>query len=106
MSHLSRKSEDSVSTIIRILKGQDNKGQNNFQILTKCLVGNAMIRSRCCNLIGNLMKHNEVFYDVLKSNKFIFDGLARCCQTDELNVRKVSLKILLKMLFLVLIFLF
>lgn len=40
-------------------------------------------------MIGNLMKHNDQFYDILKKNKNIFENLVRCCQIDELNVRKV-----------------
>jgi len=36
------------------------------------------------------MKHNDVFYEVLRKNKPIFEDLAKCCQTDELNVRKVN----------------
>ena len=50
-----------------------------------------MLKSRCCNMLGNLMKHNDVFYDTLKKNKSIFDQLVRCCQTDELNVRKSAI---------------
>ena len=85
LSHLSRKSEDVVITIIKILKGSSN----GFQILVRCLNGNPIIKSRCCNMIGNLMKHNDLFYDILKKNKLIFENLIKCCQLDEFNVRKV-----------------
>ena len=87
MSHLSRKSEDVVVTIIKILKG--SSGQHNYQILVKSLSGNPVVKSRCCNMLGNLMRYNDAFYDVLKKNKSIFDLLVRCSQLDELNVRKV-----------------
>ncbi len=94
LSHLSRKSEDVVGTIIKILKGPENNKshlkQSSFQIVIKCLNGNPVVKSRCCNMLGNLMKHNDTFYDVLKKHKIIFDNLGKCCQTDELNVRKVS----------------
>ena len=86
MSHLSRKSEDVVVTIIKILKGTN---QQNYQILIKSLSGNPVVKSRCCNMLGNLMRYNDAFYDVLKKNKQIFDLLVRCSQLDELNVRKV-----------------
>lgn len=88
MSHLSRKSEDVVVTIIKILKGSN---QQNYQILIKCLSGNPVVKSRCCNMLGNLMRYNDAFYDVLKKNKQIFDLLVRCSQLDELNVRKVTI---------------
>lgn len=50
-----------------------------------------MLKSRCCNMLGNLMKHNDLFYETIKKNKVIFDQLVRCCQTDELNVRKSAI---------------
>ena len=92
LSHLSRKSEDSVGCVMKILRCPvaDSTKANQFPILTKCLNGQPIVRSRCCNLIGNLMKHNDVFYEVLRKNKPIFEDLAKCCQTDELNVRKVN----------------
>jgi hypothetical protein len=40
-------------------------------------------------MIGNLMKHNDTLYDVLKENKEIFQLLVVCSKADELNVRKV-----------------
>lgn len=93
LSHLSRKSEDSIASIIKILRCPETKSSksNQFPILTRCLNGQPIVRSRCCNLIGNLMKHNDIFYEILKKNKPIFEDLAKCCQTDELNVRKVIL---------------
>ena len=69
MSHLSRKSEDVVVTIIKVLKGSN---QQNYQILVKSLSGNPVVKSRCCNMLGNLMRYNDAFYDVLKKNKPIF----------------------------------
>ena len=91
LSHLTRKSEDVIITVIKILKGPSNLNNCGFQILTTCLNGNPnpIIKSRCCNMIGNLMKHNDLFYDIIKKNKLIFDGLIKCCQLDEFNVRKV-----------------
>ena len=50
---------------------------------------NPLVRARCCNMIGNIMRHNGLFYDTIKKNKEIFSCLARCFQSDELNVRKV-----------------
>jgi fused len=90
-SHLSRKSQDVVEIIIKILQKDDKKTTNSFQILNKCLTGNVMLKARCCNLIGNLMKHTPIFYDVLKRNKSIFDNVVQCCQIDELNVRKSAI---------------
>lgn len=90
LGHLSRKSEDVTATVIKILKG----ASGNFQIVIKCLNGNPMVKARCCNMLGNIMKHNDCFYDVLKKNKSIFENLVRCCQTDELNARKVNFLIL------------
>lgn len=37
------------------------------------------------------MKHNDTFYESLKKSKEIFHCVVRCCQSDELNVRKVNL---------------
>jgi len=34
------------------------------------------------------MKHNDIFYESLKNNKSVFEGLIRCCQTEDMNVRK------------------
>ena len=86
-SHLCRKSEEIIPYLIQILKGK-----NNFQILIKSLNGNAISKSRCCNLIGNLMKHNDLFYESLKRNRQIIESLIKCCQIEELNVRKVITK--------------
>ena len=87
LSHLSRKSEEVVVAVIRILSGTDEKSP--FLILVDCLSGNPVVKSRCCNMLGNIMKHNGAFYEVLKKNKPLFESIARCCQTEELNVRKV-----------------
>ncbi|CAF0816845.1 unnamed protein product, partial [Brachionus calyciflorus] len=83
-SHLSRNSEEIVACLIKILQGQ----QENFKILIKSLNGNLVIKSKCCNMIGNMMKFNDNFYEVLKREKAIFDCLFKCCQLDEINVRK------------------
>ena len=89
---MARKSEDVLITIIKILKGLNNQNNCGFQILARSLNGNPnpIIKSRCCNMIGNLMKHNDSFYDILKKNKLIFENLIKCCQLDEFNVRKVN----------------
>jgi hypothetical protein len=44
--HLSRKSEDVVMTIIKILKGPASDKNANFQILVKSLNGNLIVKSR------------------------------------------------------------
>jgi hypothetical protein len=92
-SHLSRKNEDIVPTLIKILKtpppGTSSGSVVSFQSLLKSLNGNPILKARCCNMIGNLMKHNDLFYDVLKKNRVLFESLVKCCQLDELNVRKV-----------------
>ena len=88
-SHLSRNSGDIVPAIIKILKSTSNGGNGSYQIIQKSLNGNPILKSRCCNMIGNLMKHNDLFYEVLKKNRLIFDSLIKCCQLDEINVRKV-----------------
>ena len=85
-SHLARKSEEVINTIIKILKGP----QDNFSILFVCFNGSSLIKSRCCNMIGNLMKHNDSFYEVLRANKEIFQLLVVCCKAEELNIRKVK----------------
>lgn len=82
-SHLSRKSEDIVGCLIKILNGQEN-----FKILIKSLNGNLVVKSKCCNMIGNMMKFNDLFYDILKKERQIFDCLIKCCQLEEINVRK------------------
>ncbi len=86
LSHLARKSEETIPIIVKILKGQ-----NEYQLLVKYLSnGNGTIKAKCCNMLGNLMKHNDSFYDVLKKNKIMFECLIKCCQSEELNVRKVN----------------
>jgi fused len=87
LSHLSRKSEDSINIICKILKGPTD----NYQILIKSLQGSSLVRARCCNMIGNLMRHNDTFYQVLKKHKEIYQCLVQCCQIDELNVRKSAI---------------
>lgn len=87
LSHLSRKSEDSINVICKILKGPTD----NYQVLKKSLQGSSLLRARCCNMIANLMKHNCVFYEVLKKHKEIYQCLVQCCQLDELNVRKSAI---------------
>ncbi|RNA34071.1 Serine threonine- kinase 36 [Brachionus plicatilis] len=82
-SHLSRKSEDIVASLIQILGGQEN-----FKVLVKSLNGNLVVKSKCCNMIGNMMKFNDLFYEVLKKERQIFDCLIKCCQLEEINVRK------------------
>ena len=92
LGHLSRRSEDAVVPIIKILRGNKSDSAatgGEFHILVNSLHANTLVKSRCCNLIGNLMKYSDAFYDVLKRHKPIFDSLIECCQIDELNVRKV-----------------
>jgi hypothetical protein len=106
LSHLCRRGDDALAPVMRMLRCScaNNSGRGNgsgqqanpttngdYQIIVKYLLGdNPLLKSKCCNMIGNMMRHNDSFYEALRDNKAIVDCMLKCCQLDELNVRKVN----------------
>jgi hypothetical protein len=93
LSHLCRRGDDAIAPAMRILKrstSEQSDSIGDYQIIVKYLLnGNPLLKSKCCNMIGNMMRHNDAFYVAMRENKDLIDCLLKCCQLDELNVRKV-----------------
>ena len=47
------------------------------------------IRSKVCNLIGNICRHSNYFYDMLVKYDLIKDAIL-CCQDTDKNTRKFA----------------
>ena len=63
----------------------------SYQLLHDCLVHkNAVVRSRCCSMLGNMMKHANSFYSVLADKPNILTALIDALHDDDPNVRKVN----------------
>lgn len=47
------------------------------------------IQAKVCNLIGNLCRHSDYFYQTLLQNNLINLAI-QCCQAKDKNVRKFA----------------
>lgn len=69
---------------------------NSFLIghfsLLEALLGHqaAVVRSRTCSMVGNMMKYSNVFYDVLQTRASLTNELIECLKDEDINVRKVG----------------
>ncbi|KAK7088085.1 serine/threonine-protein kinase 36-like isoform X2 [Littorina saxatilis] len=84
-SHLVRTSPEHLGLVIIILKG----AKGDYSPLTS-LIGHssAVVKSRTCSLLGNLMKHDTQMYPVLGQRDKILQGLVKCLKDEDGNVRK------------------
>ena len=51
------------------------------------------VQARACGLMGNLLRHTDEFYSVLKEKEELIDALLMCLVSSETDVRKVCVKI-------------
>ena len=49
-----------------------------------------VLRSRCCSMLGNMMKHCDSFYSPLNDRPKLLHALIECLNDEENNVRKVG----------------
>ena len=47
------------------------------------------MQARACGLVGNLLRHTDDFYSVLKTKDEIIEVLGLCLVSGETDVRKV-----------------
>ena len=84
-SHLVRTSPEHAPMVSDVFQGEDAQ----FELLLAVLCHtNAVIRSRACGLLGNLMKHSNIFYSVVKEKDIILKELIDCLKDEDPNVRK------------------
>ena len=81
LSSLCRKSQNVNSAIhdLNIYSDLKNLIENNDSI----------IKSRVCNLIGNMCRHTDFFYEEIKRNGLI-NPLLKCCYDVDKNTRKFA----------------
>ncbi|XP_064613402.1 LOW QUALITY PROTEIN: serine/threonine-protein kinase 36-like [Liolophura sinensis] len=84
-SHLVRVSPENMVLAQAVFQGK----HGDFEPLS-CLLSHssAVVRSRTCNILGNLMKHNNSLYEQLGKREDLFTGLFACLKDEDHNVRK------------------
>ncbi len=62
----------------------------HFKLL-ELLLGhsNPVVRSRMCSMLGNCMKHSNIFYAVLHERAPVMQGLLARLSDDDPNVKRV-----------------
>jgi fused-like protein len=91
--------KDLITEILLFLSSLCRKSQNvnsaihdlNIYADLKNLIENtdSSIKSRVCNLIGNMCRHTDFFYDEIKKNGLI-NPLLKCCYDSDKNTRKFA----------------
>ena len=63
----------------------------NILYILKSLIDNcdSTIKSRACNLLGNMCRHSDYFYDSIK-NANLAESLIKCCYDEDNNTRKFA----------------
>ncbi|XP_074643571.1 serine/threonine-protein kinase 36-like [Tubulanus polymorphus] len=84
-SHLCRCSPQHADLVITIVQG--NKG-DFFPLLILMQHKSAVIRSRMFNMIGNIMKHSDSFYTVLRDRERIRYFLLTSLDDEDVTIRK------------------
>lgn len=83
--HLVRSSTNHVSFIQSVLAGPSG----DYLVLHPMLTHpDAGIKSRTCNLLGNLLKHSDFLCNVFQEREQLFTDLLGCLKDKEANVRK------------------
>ncbi|KAH9525670.1 Serine/threonine-protein kinase 36 [Bulinus truncatus] len=86
-SHLVRTSPEHLDLVKNIFKGSDG----DYGLLSEFLIhSNSVIKSRTCSLLGNIMRHNDQMYSILKHKDKILGNLLLCLQDSDSNVRKCA----------------
>ena len=57
----------------------------------------AVVRSRACSMLGNMLKHSNDFYGVLKEKPNTLQGLLECLKDEDPNTRKVCSLLILSL---------
>ncbi len=66
--------------------------KGNYECLSSLLSSKEVtVQARACGLVGNLLRHTDDFYSVLKSKDDIIQALLLCLVSGEMDVRKVRL---------------
>lgn len=63
LGHLVRTTPSATDLIFKVLGGKKNDEVNIFNTILQD--EDPLLRSRACNLIGNIMKHSDTFYSTL-----------------------------------------
>ncbi|XP_077866454.1 serine/threonine-protein kinase 36-like [Saccoglossus kowalevskii] len=86
-SHILRMSSQDLTLIKNALKGENGDYQPLKAILSH---QNAMLQCRGCGMLGNMLKHTNEFYSVLKSKDSLIAALLKCLSHEDSDVRKAS----------------
>jgi fused-like protein len=88
-----------ITEVLLLLSSLCRKSQNinsaihdlNIYTDLKALIENtdSVIKSRVCNLIGNMCRHTDFFYEEIKKNGLI-NPLLKCCYDQDKNTRKFA----------------
>lgn len=91
--------KDLITEVLLFLSSLCRKSQNvnsaihdlNVYADLKNLIENtdSAIKSRVCNLIGNMCRHTDFFYEEIKKNGLI-NPLLKCCYDTDKNTRKFA----------------
>ncbi|CAD5116661.1 DgyrCDS5530 [Dimorphilus gyrociliatus] len=86
LGHLVRTTPSATEMVFKILA---NKKNNDLNVFSSILQDNdALLRSRACNLIGNIMKHSDTFYSTLNEQNTVRKSILNLVEDGDASVRK------------------
>ncbi|XP_022108847.1 serine/threonine-protein kinase 36-like [Acanthaster planci] len=86
-SHLARSSAVHLMMLKQVLQG--NKG--DYAYLQYLLSSKDMtVQARACGMLGNLMRHSNGFYAVLKKREELVTSLLGCLSSQDTDVKKAA----------------
>ncbi|XP_038058960.1 serine/threonine-protein kinase 36-like isoform X2 [Patiria miniata] len=86
-SHLARSSAVHLMMLKQVLQGQ----KGDYACLQQLLSSkDATVQARSCGMLGNLMRHSNGFYAVLKKREDLVTSLLGCLTNQETDVKKAA----------------
>ncbi|NXI43324.1 STK36 kinase, partial [Galbula dea] len=87
LTHVARACPEHLPFLQRILRGSDVADQPLTWLLSH---RQHLIRTKTCNLLGNLLRHDYSFPQVLQSQPGLLESLMGCLSDQEESVRKAA----------------
>lgn len=87
LTQLARSSEKHLAMLRKMLGGEND----DFKLLKALLsTTNVVVVARTCGMLGNLLRHSDLFYSVLKTKPEVMRELLTCLSNDDADVRKAA----------------
>ncbi|KAF6036508.1 STK36 [Bugula neritina] len=85
LNHLVRRLPNTSSLILSLI---EVKASGETVVTTLLTASSSVIRARVTNLLGNVIKHNDLFASSLKTKPSLLKALINCLSDSDHNVRK------------------